>query len=215
MSHQTIYTTITATILSIILLLPVFSTIAAAYETSHPSADDLWNVLECVDDKSVWIYNLLKEEGMVDNRVTYEEFDYIFVLTHQLSLFSTNVPFPLVLAMIAQESKFYQHDEYDGAIGLMQLLPIYHQTRLEKYVEAGHQVDLDDFYDPRLNIATGIDYMDELLEGTHGDIKHALMCYNQGVVSANKDWASGYVSKYANRIYELSFKIEQVLEPLE
>lgn len=215
MNHQTFAVHLITIILAFFLVAPLLNIFASAwYDEPFPDAYDLWNYLE-ESRKTYEVYDYLSSEGWVDKRVSYEEFDYIFVLAQQLSQFATETRFPLILAMMAQESKFYQQDEYEGAIGLMQLLPIYHTTRMEKYVEADHQIDLDDFYNPRLNIITAIDYMDELLGYTKGDEQYALMCYNQGPASARQDYSQGYISDYANRIYQLSFQIEQILGPLE
>lgn len=175
---------------------------SAAYKETYEDAYDLYNYLEEFSN-SHSLYDYLKENGWIREEVTFDEFDYILVLTQQLTA-DSNVRHSLLLAQIAVESRFYQYDVYDHAYGYMQLMPIYHSKRMEKFVEDGHLVDLDDFYDPRLNIATGIDYMEELLEESGGYETIALTKYNQG-------YYRGATNNYAKKIFDLSYEIESFL----
>lgn len=176
---------------------------SAMYNPSYSDAYDLYSYLEEIRH-STDLYDYLKENGWIREGVTFDEFDYILVLTQQLT-HESPVRHSLLLAQIAVESRFYQYDVYDRAYGYMQLMPIYHSKRMEKFVEEGHMIDLDDFYDPRLNIATGIDYMEELLEESGGYETIALTKYNQG-------YYRGSTNGYAKKIFDLSYEIEEVLQ---
>lgn len=190
--------------LVILLVTPTFFDFFASASINETYNDvyDLYNYLEEIHN-SHSIYDYLKENGWIRDSVTFDEFDYILVLTQQLTS-NSNVRHSLLLAQIAVESRFYQYDLYDHAYGYMQLMPIYHSKRMEKFVEDGHLIDLDDFYDPRLNIATGIDYMEELLEESGGMEAVALTKYNQG-------YFRGTTSSYAKKILDLSYEIESLL----
>lgn len=225
MNHQSILTNVTAIFLSLFVTMPVLSCISKSIpqkptiptyfvgiDMAHSYSTDLWNV----DDDticSVGLYNWLKDNGWVKKYISFDEFDYIFVLTKQICTMHDNVDPSLALAMIAVESRFDKDASSSyGAKGLMQLMPIYHTTRMEQFVEEGHEVDLDDFYSQRLNIAAGVDYIDELTTMTKGDISYALMCYNQGVSTAGKNYAAGNVSYYARQVLSLQEEIKTFLQ---
>lgn len=175
---------------------------AKAYQGPYVDAYDLYSYLEEIDN-SKDIYDYLVANGWIREGVTFDEFDYILVLTEQLTN-GTKLRHSLILAQIAVESRFYQYDKYDHAYGYMQLMPIYHSKRMEQFVEEGHLVDLDDFYNPRLNIATGIDYMEELMDESGGMEAVALTKYNQG-------YFRGTTNSYAKEILDLSYEIEKFL----
>lgn len=175
---------------------------SASYGETYNDAYDLYSYLEEIHNAQS-LYDYLIENGWIRDGVSFDEFDYILVLTQQLTA-DSNVRHSLLLAQIAVESRFYQYDVYGHAYGYMQLMPIYHSKRMEKFVEEGHLVDLDDFYDPRLNIATGIDYMEELLNESGGMEAVALTKYNQG-------YFRGTTNKYAKKILDLSYEIETFL----
>lgn len=188
----------------ILSLFPVFFNFfaSASYQAAYADAYDLYSYLEEIHN-STSLYDYLRENDWIRKDVTFDEFDYILVLTQQLTA-DTNIRHSLILAQIAVESRFYQYDEYNHAYGYMQLMPIYHSKRMEKFVEEGHMIDLDDFYNPRLNIATGIDYMEELLNECGGYETIALTKYNQG-------YYRGATNNYAKTILDLSYEIERFL----
>lgn len=158
------------------------------------------------------VRNYLIDNGWVDERVTKEDLEYICQLAVHLSSYYDDISPALTLAVIAQESKFYQYDKYEGAMGLMQLLPSYHSDRLICCLEEDERYSDDLFFDPRLNIMTGLDYLHQLLEEVHSDIPYALMCYNQGPSSAYKTYVKGgTVSTYAKRIIALSEELDELL----
>lgn len=212
MNHSTILTNITAIFLCFLMFVPVLATIANAVDAEMTSCpQDLWyDDVEYVDSK--YIYDKLKEDGWIKDGVAFSDFDYILVLTRQLCGLTRNVDSCLALAMIAVESRFDIFTQSDSARGLMQLIPLYHSDRMEQFVEEGHLVDLDDFFNPRLNIMTGLDYMDYILDETNGNEEYALMWYNQGALSASRTYKDkGITSDYALTIVCLADRIEQLI----
>lgn len=199
---------------AIYLSIPFINIFAKAYtdSTYKPlGSDDLWNV-DRSKDESFYLYNYLSEEGLIADGVSYGDFDYICVLTEQLCTMTDHVTPDVALAMIAIESNFDTNAKTGSARGLMQLIPIYHSTRMNQFVESTHQIDLDDFFVPRLNIMTGLDYLDYILEETKDDLPYALMWYNQGPVSASKDYLDNLrVSSYAKRVIGLAKDIKTFL----
>lgn len=207
MDRQQLVINLSLIILCLLVMSPMTDIFASAsYDATYNDAYDLYSYLEEVKT-SKEIYDYLKDNGWIREGVSYDEFDYILVLTQQLT-YGTKLRHSLILAQIAVESGFYQYDKYDRAYGYMQLMPIYHSKRMEQFVEEGHLVDLDDFYDPRLNIATGIDYMEELLEESGGYETIALTKYNQG-------YYRGTTNSYAKKILDLSYEIETILNQKE
>lgn len=203
-----------AIVLTLILLIPSFSIFAEAYcEGIEPSSSDLWISLPEFK-QSRDLYDYLSENGWIDKDIEWGDFDYILAMVGQLSSLYDNIDASVILAQIAVESRFNASAVSSGkAHGLMQLTPIYHQKRMEQFVEADHIFTLDDFHDVRLNVVTGIDYMSELLNDyTNGDISYALMCYNQGPASAKKSYIdNSIVSNYADTILSLSSEIKTYL----
>lgn len=201
-------------VLSIYLAVLFIAVFAKAYDNStYNKADvyDLWSVGKQQYDSHV-LYNYLNSEGLIVDGLSFSDFDYICVLTQQLCTMTKSVKPELALAMIAVESNFDINCKTGSARGLMQIIPIYHSKRLEQFVEEDHQVDLEDFFDPHLNVMTGIDYMDYLLDKTNGDTAYALMSYNQGLTSASKRYLDeGHISSYARKVMSLSKDIKTFL----
>jgi len=89
----------------------------------------------------------------------------------------------LIAAMIYQESKFDADAESDsGAIGLMQLLP--DTARGIALHTGGSRFQVDDLYDPEINVRYGSFYLRRLIR-KYDDIPLALAAYNAG--QANVD----------------------------
>lgn len=193
---------------AILALIPIANAIKP-----EPTSNDLWNIdIPLMNSRD--IYDYFVEEGLMHEDVSFEQFDYIAALTQQIvETTAERVRFPIAIAMIAVESNFDQNtNSSSGAKGLMQLMTIYHSKRMEVFVESDHVVCLDDFYNPRLNIACGVSYLDEILEKTDGDEAYALMWYNQGPTSASKDYLDDLkVSGYAKKILALADTIEGYL----
>ncbi len=194
-------------------MFPIFSLIARATDDiAEPSSNDLWNCLGEFKE-STDLYDMLSEDGWInDEYVTFIDFDYILVMADQICTMNPNVRLSLVLAMIAKESRFDRYCEYQGARGLMQLIMPTAKDRMEPFVEEGHEVREEDCFDVRLNLAAGIDYINDILDETCKNEAYALMRYNQGPKSASRDYIDNdYVSGYAEDILNLADKIEPYL----
>lgn len=184
----------------------------AYYVNTAYEDDDRFNWFSPADISMLRVRNYLIDNGWVDERVTKDDLDYITQLAVHLSSYHKNISPALALATIAQESKFYKYDEYEGALGLMQLLPSYHTDRLVQCLEDDERYSQDLFYDPRLNIMTGLDYLNQLVNECNGDIPYALMCYNQGPESAYRTYKkAGIISDYAKQIIKLSEEVDELL----
>lgn len=158
------------------------------------------------------IARYLRENGWVSELVDDDQLEYELLLIEQLSSTTDNVPASLAIAQVAQESRFNPNAENNGAIGLMQIIPNYHQDRLDFICE---EPTFDKWYVPRYSIAVGLSYMDELLSDDYacGDKTYALMMYNQGPASGTKTYlAKGIVSDYASTIITLKNEIESIME---
>lgn len=212
MNHHLISTRLVAIVVIIYLMVPILNTFAKAVDDiSGNSVNELWNTLQEFQ-YSKDLYDYLNENDWINSNVTFKDFDYILVLTDQLCSFYDDVEPSLILAQIAVESRFDIYADNGTAHGLMQLIPIYHEGRMKQFVEEDHIFTLDDFYDPRLNIVTGIDYMSELLNMTLDDIPYSLMCYNEGPYNATKHYVeNGHTSFYAQEVMKLSVEIERYL----
>lgn len=186
--------------------------VKAEYSQPKPSSLDLWNTLsEFTSTTDLRMF--LNENCWVSHDISTDELDYIIVLTEQCSTFyGDRVKPEILLAMIAVESGFDPDCKTGSALGLMQIIPKWHYGRLSYFTEADTEITSDLFYDPRLNIMCGADYMSDLLEYTCGDIYFALMCYNQGQTSARIDYVmNGHISAYAETVVELADEIKQLI----
>lgn len=158
------------------------------------------------------IATYLRESGWVSGFVNNDQLEYELLLIEQLSSTTDNVPASLAIAQVAQESRFDPNVENNGAIGLMQIIPNYHQHRLDDICE---EPTFDKWYEPRYSIAVGLSYMDELLNDGNaaGDNAYALMMYNQGPVSGTRTYlANGIVSDYAKAILGLKQHLDIIIE---
>lgn len=85
----------------------------------------------------------------------------------------------IVLAVMETESNYQPNvGSSAGAVGLMQVIPKYHQWRIEKY-------GLTDIWDPYANILCGIDLLNELYFTYNGDWSKALFGYNHSTKYVN------------------------------
>lgn len=212
MNRSTTIANLLLIVLLIYVSIPFVCIFSKAYANSAykaPDAYDLWTVGR-ETDKSFYIYKYLSDNGYIKEGLLFEDFDYILVLTQQLCTMTKHVKPEVALAMIAVESNFDVDAKNGSARGLMQLIPIYHSARMQVYTE--ELINLDHFFDPRLNIMTGLDYLDYILESTDGNLEYALMWYNQGPISASKDYLDhGIVSFYAQKITTISNHIHELL----
>ena len=110
----------------------------------------------------------------------------------------------LVFAMIEVESN-YQAEAVSplGAKGLMQIIPKYHQDRMQK-------LNCTDLFNPVQNVTVGVDYLAELLEKYEGNEHKALTAYNRGETGADRDFFNKgiYQSEYCKKVLETAKRIE-------
>lgn len=154
--------------------------------------------------------DILLKRDWVSEKVSIHDFDQIMVTTEQLTyLYFPNVPTPLALGLMSVESGFRSDLESPaGAVGIAQVIPKWHLDRAKKYTD-DPKPDLSDTY---LNIATGLDYLNELLEKTEGDVAYALMCYNMGEKRATEVYlCDGRESTYAQMVIERTNLIAETM----
>lgn len=112
----------------------------------------------------------------------------------------------LLAAVIYQESKFDSDARSaSGAIGLMQLLPS--TARGIALRTGGSRFQVDDLYDPEVNVRYGSWYLRHLLD-RYGDERTALAAYNAGQRNVDTWLASGGGIRFA----ETRAYVERVLE---
>lgn len=206
-------------VLVIAFLIIFLSTIAYGYDrrTRYPyDPDEITEHIfyPSLEDRSLSrIRSYLRENDWVKDYVTEEELDYILLLARHLSVYYDNIDPNLIIAMIAVESRFDNDAKNYGARGLMQLIESYHQDRLIQFIEDDERYSRDLFYEPRLNIMTGMDYMSYILHEVNGDTNYALMWYNQGAISACTMYEeNGLVSTYAKSIQKLAKELSRLCE---
>lgn len=192
----------------ICILLLVFSPMALA-SSIEPDIYDQWNRIEEFEQTTA-LKNLLIENDWINENVSVEELDYILVLTQQCSEeFFPNLSTALVLGVISVESGFKSDlVGYSNDTGLMQVIPKWHQDRIERY-SYDENVNL---YDPRLNVMVGMDYLDELLTWSEGDLYKTLMAYNMGQSNARRYHDAGRVTQYSIMVIERMNAIQDILE---
>jgi soluble lytic murein transglycosylase len=107
----------------------------------------------------------------------------------------------LVAAVIYQESKFRADARSDsGAVGLMQLLP-----ETAKGIAArtgGSQFEVDDLYDPEINVRYGSWYLRHLID-KYGTEERALAAYNGGQGNLDRGVMYPETRHYVERVLEL------------
>lgn len=99
----------------------------------------------------------------------------------------------LIQSVVMSESSYNPKARNGSHVGLMQVSTKWHKARAER-------LGVVDLYDPYGNLLVGIDYLEELIEQTDGDIGWALMIYNMGHTLAYQYHQQGVVSSYASGI---------------
>ncbi|MBD5135247.1 MAG: lytic transglycosylase domain-containing protein [Lachnospiraceae bacterium] len=185
---------------------------STAYPKDEPSVYDLWSI-PCEDVQLHKVENYLINNGWVKDGIDKDDLDYICCMANQLSQFYDDISPGLVMAMIAVESRFDKDClSSAGARGLMQLIPSYHEDRLIQFLDNDSRYSRDLFYEPRLSIMTGMDYLHERLAEAETNLPYALMQYNQGPSSAYKSYVKkGITSNYTTEIIELSVELDGIL----
>ena len=115
------------------------------------------------------------------------------------------IPVELVLAVIETESS-YQADALSpvGAMGLMQIIPEYHEERMNR-------LSCTDLFDPKQNVTVGMDFLTELIDEYDGNLHKALTAYNYGQKGANdKFFGQGtYQTEYSLKVFNAAKKIKE------
>lgn len=136
---------------------------------------------------------------------SYEFYDVPLSEEIQIHIFEEcekrNIAPALVIALIERESHYDENAESNnGAIGLMQVTPRWHEERKER-------LGCTDLYDPFQNISVGIDYLAELRD-KNNDLYWVLMAYNRTESYATDCTNNMEINFYALRIVERAVEIE-------
>lgn len=104
------------------------------------------------------------------------------------------------LAIMGEESEFIANEvSPNGAIGIMQIAPVWHQERMDR-------LGCTDLYDPYQNITVGIDYLAELID-MNPDIVWVLTAYRYGPDRAEEKINNGEID-YALAVLERAHELE-------
>ena len=98
------------------------------------------------------------------------------------------------------ESRFDSEAENGGCIGIMQVMPKWHQERMDR-------LGVTDLRDTRQNMTVAVDYLSELLRDGE-DMEEALMRYH-GESHITERLDSGEISEYVENILTLSAELER------
>ena len=116
-----------------------------------------------------------------------------------------DLPIEIVLAVIEVESSYKPDAVSDvGAVGLMQIVPEFHEQRMMK-------LNCFDLFDPYQNVTVGMNFLAELIADYDGNFHKALTAYNYGQKGANdKFFGQGtYQSEYSLKVLDIAQKIEK------
>jgi soluble lytic murein transglycosylase len=113
----------------------------------------------------------------------------------------TGLPTDLVLAQAWAESS-WRVDAVSGvgAVGVLQLTPDTVDFVSKNLLHLDHDLDV---HDPVANAQMGTVYLKHLLEHTDGDLRKALMAYNQGLRSLYQDGPAPDAEAYADTVLAL------------
>lgn len=125
----------------------------------------------------------------------------IYEAVNKVSQLYPNVERSLILAVIKKESQFNPNVNGSGAVGLMQIIPSCHESRIER-------LGVTDVYDIYSNILIGTDTLSELIT-KYKDVGLALMCYNMGEGGALYKYNNSGYSGYVYTVLGLKEEIER------
>lgn len=112
----------------------------------------------------------------------------------------------LIVGMVMQESRFNERARsFAGAVGLMQVIPKWHYSKLKKRNP----------YNPSVNIEVGITILQECLTKGNNNMQKAMRCYSGGaknyysIVTGNQRTIARYVeqrykAKFNQQYYAMS-----------
>jgi soluble lytic murein transglycosylase-like protein len=111
------------------------------------------------------------------------------------------LPADLVMSLAWVESSWRRNVVSDaGAVGVMQLMPNTVEYVSQKLL--GLKSNLDP-KNPTSNVRMGAKYLRRLLDQSHGNIRQALIAYNQGLTSLKANGSYGVADRYADRVLAL------------
>lgn len=137
---------------------------------------------------AVLVAKFAANEGVVLNRAYYP--------MQGLEKNALPVPAELALSIARRESEFYpKARSHVGAAGLMQLMPKTGQAMADRVGMSGF--DVDDLYDPAINVRLGSEYLAKLKEDYGYNIPLIAAGYNAGPSRANA-WIERYGDPRSN-----------------
>jgi hypothetical protein len=111
------------------------------------------------------------------------------------------LPADLVMSLAWAESSWRRNATSEvGAIGVMQLMPITVEFTSKRLL--GLRSSLDP-RNPTSNVRMGAKYLRHLLDQNRGNVRQALIAYNQGLTSLRTYGAYGVAERYADRVLAL------------
>jgi soluble lytic murein transglycosylase-like protein len=114
---------------------------------------------------------------------------------------ANGIPADLVLAQAWAESSWRIDAVSDaGAVGVLQLTPDTVDFVSKRLLHLDQNLDP---LDPAANARMATVYLQHLLEKTDGDLRRALMAYNQGLLSLYRDGPVPAAESYADHVLAL------------
>jgi soluble lytic murein transglycosylase-like protein len=111
------------------------------------------------------------------------------------------VPVDMILAQAWAESSWrIDAVSNKGATGVLQLMPKAVEFVSKRLLKLDHELDA---LDPAANARMGARYMQHLLMRTEGDVRQALMAYNQGLSGLRRHGPYPAAESYADKVLAL------------
>jgi hypothetical protein len=111
------------------------------------------------------------------------------------------LPADLVMSLAWVESSWRRSVVSDvGAVGVMQLMPDTVAYVSKKLLGLNSNLDPRN---PTSNVRMGAKYLRRLLDQNHGNVRQALIAYNQGLTSLKANGSYGVAERYADRVLAL------------
>lgn len=157
--------------------------------------------LDSAPSFSVLADRLIKE-GYSHTTVNKHDLEFILQVAWEVQKEYPDIPYDIILGLISIESGFRSDlVSSAGACGLTQVIPEWHQDRMEK-------IGTSQLFGPYSSIAVGIDYLNELRTGVaKGDIFNALRCYNAGPGAIHSQISGEYASSVLIRSAAISMLV--------
>jgi soluble lytic murein transglycosylase-like protein len=111
------------------------------------------------------------------------------------------VPPDMILAQAWAESSWkVDAVSHKGAMGVLQLMPNAVDFVSKRLLKLDHELDA---WDPVANARMGARYMQHLLSRTDGDVRQALIAYNQGLTGLRRHGPYPAAEQYADKVLSL------------